>query len=34
MKKIINLEETSSTKLALIIIALYAIIGTITYFAW
>lgn len=34
MKKFFNLKEASSTKIALIIIALYAIIVTITFFAW
>jgi len=34
MKKIIDLSQASSAKIAVIVIALYAVIGLITYFVW
>jgi hypothetical protein len=34
MKKIIDLSNASTVKLALIVIALYGIIAAITYFVW
>jgi len=34
MKKIFTLSDAGPAKLSLIVIAFYAIIGMITYFAW
>lgn len=34
MKKILDLKDASSTKIALIIMALYGLILMITYMAW
>ena len=34
MKKILDLEHAGTAKIALVVIALYALIGTITYFVW
>jgi hypothetical protein len=34
MKKIIDLSNASTGKLALIVIALYGVIAAITYFVW
>lgn len=34
MKKVLNISNASPAKLALIVIALYSVIGTITYFSW
>jgi hypothetical protein len=34
MKKILDLSQAGSAKIAVIVIALYALIGTITYLVW
>jgi len=34
MKKIMDLSHASTGKIALIVLALYALIGAITYFVW
>jgi hypothetical protein len=34
MKKIMDLSHAGTAKIAIIVIALYALIGTITYFVW
>jgi hypothetical protein len=34
MKKVVDLSHASTAKIALVVIALYALIGAITYFVW
>ena len=34
MKKIMDLSQAGTAKIALVVIALYAVIGTITYLVW